>query len=242
MGSSGGLEKRGPRGSSLDAVGRKKPGIPGKVTRTSKLQRQTARAPSLQWPRPVSDLEPAPGAQERETDGEMVEDWMRVAFAPHLHQTPELRSREPVQRSQGDTLVLSHASPQGQQSTTGGRAEENAIMRVRAHDAGDVQLAEWKGGAFFLGELPVRYVGQGPPWRWDHPSAQSIKVNSDAAGASGQSLARWAPRGARRIVVEIAAKGAGQDLADTFEMEPESIRAGGGAHGPASQPPGDEVY
>jgi hypothetical protein len=106
-----------------------------------------------------------------------------------------------------------------------GPGEENAVMHVRAIGTGGVVLAEWRGAAFFYGDLPVRYVGEGTPLRWDDPAAQSIKIDSDAAGASGRTLAQWAPRGTRRIVVEIGARGGGAADGD--------IAAGSGGGAPA---------
>jgi hypothetical protein len=125
-------------------------------------------------------------ALERRARGAMREDWMRVAVAPHLYQTPELVPDEPEAESwfarMVHTLVAAprrapvQAKPvrDGQASRAGEApgvsdrpAEENAYMHVVAYDASGAPVAEWHGEAFFYGALPVRYVGHGPPWRWD---------------------------------------------------------------------------
>lgn len=82
-------------------------------------------------------------------------------------------------------------------------------MTVRAYGADDALLGEWIGPAFFYGPLPVQYVGEGPPWHWDSPDAATIKVGSNAQGDRGKTLVAWAPRGSRRILVEVVARGRG---------------------------------
>lgn len=115
-------------------------------------------------------------------------------------------------------------------------------MHVRAYGAGGDLLAEWRGAAFFYGDLPVRYVADGSPLRWDDPDAESIKIDSDAVGASGKTLSQWAPRGTRRIVVDIAARGAGQGAADDAAMGPEGNGAGSEARSSVPRSGWDELF
>lgn len=175
MGSGGGFDRRKTGGTTQGPPQRGTGGVPGKVTRTSRLPRR----PSSGMPRPSVQAQPA-GA---------------------------------------------------------GLAEENAVMLVRAYDADGAVIAEWRGATFFYGALPVRYVAQGARqrWRWDDGAARSIKIDSDAVGSSGKTLAQWAPEGARKLVVEVATRGAG--TADAPEQaaaqEDTGESAGEEAAGPA---------
>lgn len=87
-----------------------------------------------------------------------------------------------------------------------GNPQPNAHMIVKAYGADGAVLAEWTGLAFFYGPLPVHHWGEGPPWQWSSPDAESIKVGSDAAGIRGKPLAAWAPRGSRRIMVDVVSR------------------------------------
>lgn len=191
MGSGGGFDRREAGSSTRGPAQRENAGVPGKVTRTSRLPR-----------RPAGSL-PAPFVQ-----------------------------------AQRDGRV---AGPAVDGGVDGG--SENAVMQVRALGADGAVLAEWRGAAFFYGELPVRYQGHGWPPRWDDAHAESIKIDSDAAGASGKTLAQWAPRGTRRIVVTIVARGAGQsadlDVADEGTAAP---GAGTREPGKAARSGWDDVF
>jgi hypothetical protein len=165
MGSGGGFDRR-RTGSTTDVPPQRGTGgVPGKVTRTSRLPRR----PSSRLPRP---------------------------------------------------------SVQAQPDAAAGRTEENAVMHVQAFGADGVVIAQWRGATFFYGDLPVRYVAAGSPLRWDDDAARTIKIDSDAVGSSGKTLAQWAPRGARKIVVAIATRGAG--AADEGAREPAPGDAGDG--------------
>jgi hypothetical protein len=89
--------------------------------------------------------------------------------------------------------------------------QPNAHMMVRALSSADGELLDlWTGAAYFVGELPVSYQARrtaGKAWTWTRngdpdPSAAQLKIDSDAHGRSGETVAQWAPPAATSLTVD----------------------------------------
>jgi hypothetical protein len=87
----------------------------------------------------------------------------------------------------------------------------NAHMMVRALSGVDGELLDlWTGAAYFVGELPVSYQARrtaGKGWTWTRngdpdPSAAQLKIDSDAHGRTGETVAQWAPPAATSLTVD----------------------------------------
>jgi hypothetical protein len=89
--------------------------------------------------------------------------------------------------------------------------QPNAHMMVRALSAADGELLDlWTGAAYFVGELPVSYQARrtaSKGWSWTRngdpdPSAAKLKIDSDAHGRTGETVAQWAPSAATSLTVD----------------------------------------
>lgn len=94
-----------------------------------------------------------------------------------------------------------------------GAAAPSATMHVRALDASGALLQEWLGAAYVAGALPVSYQGERTPqgWRWTQDGVPSsagakLKLDSDARGQAGRTLAEWAPGAAHAITCDLVAR------------------------------------
>ena len=126
--------------------------------------------------------------------------------------------------------------------------KENAHMRVRAYADRQARemLAEWESAMFFYEDPPrLSMVGRRgrKGWTYTSPYGQSLKLDSDTTGKTGQTLAEWAPERAVYIVVRIVPLASKDELElvaddELIEMEEEVITVG--EEQPPDDPQGDE--
>ena len=87
--------------------------------------------------------------------------------------------------------------------------KENAHMRVRAYADRHAHemVHKWEDEMYFYADPPrLSMVGRRghKGWTFSSPHGQSVKLDSDTKGKTGQTLAEWAPARAVYIVVRIA--------------------------------------
>ena len=117
-----------------------------------------------------------------------------------------------------------------------GMKKENSHMRVRAYTDRTARKhsREWARKAYFYEDPPrltVVGIRDRNGWRFNDARGPSLKLDSDADGQSGQTIAEWAPSDATYVVVRIVPLANKDELefvtdGKIIEMEAEVIVAG----------------